>query len=123
MNYVELHIGDYDKATAHLTACEDGMYGRLLRRYYDTEAPLPLDLKVLQRLVRARAKDEREAVETVLDEFFQKREDGWHHPRCDEEIAPKRLQLIRRAGACHLMQGSRWKNKGQQLARDWVRAA
>jgi len=27
-------------------------------------------------------------------------------PRCDEEIAPKRLQLIRRAGACHLMQGS-----------------
>lgn len=87
MNYVELHIGDYDKATAHLTACEDGMYGRLLRRYYDTEAPLPLDLKVLQRLVRARAKDEREAVETVLDEFFQKREDGWHHPRCDEEIA------------------------------------
>lgn len=87
MNYVELHIGDYDKATAHLTACEDGIYGRLLRRYYDTEAPLPLDLKVLQRLVRARAKDEREAVETVLDEFFQKREDGWHHPRCDEEIA------------------------------------
>ena len=25
--------------------------------------------------------------------------------RCDEEIAPKRLQLIRRAAACHLMQG------------------
>lgn len=87
MNYVELHIGDYDKATAHLTACEDGVYGRLLRRYYDTEAPLPLDLKALQRLVRARSRDEKEAVETVLDEFFQKRDDGWHHPRCDEEIA------------------------------------
>src|SRR3546814_2598331 len=45
MNYVELHIGDYEKATAHLTAIEDGIYGRLLRRYYDAEGPLVADLK------------------------------------------------------------------------------
>lgn len=87
MNYVELHIGDYDKATAHLTACEDGIYGRLMRRYYDTEAPLPLDLKALQRLVRARSREEKEAVQTILDEFFHQQVDGWHHKRCDEEIA------------------------------------
>lgn len=86
MNYFELHIGDYDKATAHLTATEDGIYGRLLRRYYDTEAPLPADLKAVQRLVRARAKDEKEAVETMLEEFFELSTDGWHHKRCDEEI-------------------------------------
>ncbi len=87
MNYVELHIGDYEKATSHLTACEDGIYGRLIRRYYDTESPLPLDIKALQRFVRARARDERDAVETVLVEFFIKADDGWHHKRCDEEIA------------------------------------
>lgn len=87
MNYVELHIGDYDKATAHLTACEDGIYGRLIRWYYDIEAPLPLDMKVIQRRVRARSRDERTAVETVLDEFFEQADDGWHHKRCDEEIA------------------------------------
>lgn len=86
MNYVELHIGDYDKATAHLTACEDGIYGRLLRRYYDTEAPLPLELDRLQRFVRARSRDEKAAVETVLGEFFHRTADGWHHKRCDEEI-------------------------------------
>lgn len=87
VNYVELHIGDYEKATAHLTATEDGIYGRLLRRYYDTEEPLPLDLKALQRLVRARSRDEKAAVETVLEEFFVETAEGWRHKRCDEEIA------------------------------------
>ena len=86
MNYFQLHIGDYEKATAHLTAAEDGIYNRLLRRYYDTEQPIPADIKAVQRLVRARSKDEREAVETVLNEFFFITPDGWRHGRCDEEI-------------------------------------
>jgi uncharacterized protein YdaU (DUF1376 family) len=87
MNYFELHIGDYEKATSHLTACEDGIYGRLLRRYYDTEAPLPNDVKAIQRLIRARTREEREAVETVLKEFFSLEDGKWHGKRCDEEIA------------------------------------
>lgn len=102
MNYVELHIGDYEKATAHLTACEDGIYGRLMRRYYDTEAPLPLDLKAVQRLVRARSRDERAAVETILDEFFRETPEGWRHGRCDAEIAKfqeKRAKAKRSAEA------------------------
>lgn len=86
MNYFQLHIGDYEKATAHLTAAEDGIYNRLLRRYYDTEQPIPADIKAVQRLVRARSKDERDAVETVLNEFFSITPDGWRHRRCDEEI-------------------------------------
>lgn len=94
MNYFELHIGDYEKATAHLTACEDGIYGRLMRRYYDTEAPLPDDVKALQRFVRARSRDEKEAVQTVLDEFFQLEADGWHHKRCDEELATYREKMV-----------------------------
>lgn len=94
MNYVELHIGDYDKDTAHLSACEDGIYGRLLRRYYNTEEPLPLDLKAVQRLVRAHSREERQAVETVLGEFFQRAGDGWRHGRCDQEIAKYRESQV-----------------------------
>lgn len=86
MNYYEHHIGDYDKSTSHLTACEDGIYCRLLRRYYDTEAPLPPDLSAVQRLVRARTKEEKTAVKTVLTEFFSLADDGWHQIRCDEHI-------------------------------------
>jgi len=87
VNYFELHIGDYDKATSHLTACEDGIYGRLMRRYYNTESPLPVELKAIQRFARARSREEKEAVETVLEEFFVLESDGWHHKRCDEEIS------------------------------------
>lgn len=87
MNYYEHHIGDFDQATAHLTACEDGIYSRLLRRYYATEKPLPADVGAVQRLVRARAKDEKQAVIDMLNEFFVLRDSGWHQPRCDLEIA------------------------------------
>lgn len=92
MNYFEFHIGDYDKATAHLSACEDGIYGRLMRRYYDTEQPLTPDIKALQRFVRARTKDELQAVEVVLAEFFVLEADGWHHKRCDAEINRYRVK-------------------------------
>ena len=87
MNYCEIHLGDLEKATAHLTGVEDGMYWRLMRWYYDAETPLPLDLKAIQRKARARSREEKEAVETVLEEFFVQQADGWHQKRCDEEIA------------------------------------
>jgi uncharacterized protein YdaU (DUF1376 family) len=87
MNYFELHIGDYAEATAHLTFVEDAAYIRMLRKYYSTEKPLPADLKAVQRLILARTKEEREAVETVLNEFFTLQNDGWHNARCDAELA------------------------------------
>lgn len=87
MNYFEHHIGDYDQATAHLTACEDGIYSRLIRWYMASEAPLPADTKLIQRKVRAHSREERAAVDQVLGEFFELREDGYHQHRCDEEIA------------------------------------
>jgi len=92
MNYYEHHIGDYAQATAHLTWLEDAAYSRLLRRYYATETPLPADVSEVQRLVGARTKWERQAVETVLREFFVLREDGWHNARADAEIAKYRAR-------------------------------
>jgi uncharacterized protein YdaU (DUF1376 family) len=86
VNYYEHHIGDYDKKTSHLTACEDGIYCRMLRRYYDTEAPLISDVVELKRKVRARTKEEKLAVDSVLAEFFFLEADGWHQKNCDEVI-------------------------------------
>ena len=87
MNYFELHVGDYDAATAHLSMLEDAAYGRMLRVYYRTESPLPKDIKQVCRLVRAQSKPERDAVEQVLQEFFELADDGWHQARADAEIA------------------------------------
>ncbi|WP_313495417.1 YdaU family protein [Pseudoxanthomonas mexicana] len=87
MNYYEHHIGDYDQATAHLTACEDGIYSRMIRWYMASEGPLPADVKAIQRRVRAHTRDEKAAVVTVLREFFELRETGYHQHRCDEEVS------------------------------------
>ncbi|MDH6241154.1 uncharacterized protein YdaU (DUF1376 family) [Polynucleobacter sphagniphilus] len=87
MNYYEHHIGDYAEATAHLTFIEDATYSRLIRKYYATEKPLPMDVKFVQRLINARSKEEKNAVISVLNEFFALTDDGWRQERCDHEIA------------------------------------
>jgi uncharacterized protein YdaU (DUF1376 family) len=87
MNYYEHHIGDYAEATAHLTFIEDATYSRLIRKYYATEKPIPVDVKQVQRLINARSKEEKNAVVSVLNEFFTLTDDGWRQERCDHEIA------------------------------------
>ncbi|QWE02044.1 YdaU family protein [Polynucleobacter sp. JS-JIR-II-b4] len=87
MNYYEHHIGDYSEATAHLTFIEDATYSRLIRKYYATEKPLPIEMKTVQRLINARSKEEKNAVVSVLNEFFTLTDDGWRQERCDHEIA------------------------------------
>lgn len=86
MNYVERHFGDWARDTAHLSMLEDGAYNRLVDLYYVRESPLPLDLAACCRLVRAVTKAEREAVRSVLAEFFSNGAEGWTHKRCDIEI-------------------------------------
>ena len=87
LNYFEHHIGDYDADTAHLTWVEDMAYTRLLRLYYRRERPIPVDINEACRLVRATAKDQRQAIADMLREFFVLAEDGWHQGRCDAELA------------------------------------
>lgn len=92
MNFYKHHLGDYDGATLHLNWEEDMAFTRMIRVYYRTEKPLPLELRAVWRLVRAVTKEQRQAVEDVLTEFFEKRTDGWHNKRCDEEIAAAHAQ-------------------------------
>jgi uncharacterized protein YdaU (DUF1376 family) len=84
MNFYPFHLGDYVKKTAHLTPTEDLIYRRLIDRYYMTEAPIPLDIECVARLIGMR--DHVSFVSDILSEFFLKSEDGYRHERCDEEI-------------------------------------
>lgn len=101
MNFYKHHIGDYDSATAHLSWLEDMAYTRLMRLYYRREEPIPADIGQACRLIRASSKQEREAVETVLNEFFVLGDGGWSNKRCDEEIeqANAKTGANRRNGA------------------------
>lgn len=93
MNFYKHYLGDYDGATTHLSWDEDQAYTRLLRVYYRLEKPIPADTGAACRLVRAKTSSQRAAVETVLREFFEVFDDGWHQKRADEEIAAYAKQV------------------------------
>lgn len=99
MNYYQHHIGDFDKATRHLTRIERSIYRDLLEIYYDTEAPLIADF---DRLARRCIVDDcdRGAMREVLNEFFTLQDDGYHNTRADKEIdAYKRMAEGGKRGA------------------------
>ena len=84
MHYYQFNIGDYAKATRHLSNTEDLAYRRLIELYYDTERPLIIDVVKLSRLVNMR--DNQDEIKTVLEDFFIETEDGFQQSRIDTEI-------------------------------------
>nr|WP_249778247.1 YdaU family protein [Phenylobacterium glaciei] len=67
-----LWIDDYDAATSHLTAAEDGVYGRLLRLAWRTPGcSLPNDPAWIARKIRLSAEDFDAIAKPVLEEFFK----------------------------------------------------
>jgi uncharacterized protein YdaU (DUF1376 family) len=86
VNFYKRHLGDYAKDAGHLSMLEHGAYTLLLDRYYTTEEPIP-SLTDAYRICRARSRDEREAVDTVLREFFVSDGEAFMNRRAEEEIA------------------------------------
>ena len=97
MNYYPFHIGDYVSATRHLSWDEDAAYRRLLDACYTTEKPLPIDLRAVFRLVLATTDAQRQAVETVLHEFFERTDSGWVNRRAEQEIVSMQDKQARQA--------------------------
>lgn len=87
MKFYERNVGDWALATLHLTLLENGVYDRLVSRYYSDERPLPADHQQVCRMIGARTRIERRAVDSVLAEYFELADDGYHQRRCDRVIA------------------------------------
>lgn len=99
MKHYPHHIGDFDRATRHLTRIERSVYRDLLDLYYDTEQQLTLDVAWLCRKIIARTNEESTAVEQTLNEFFTKTQTGWFNERCEEEIQHYRNNNSQKAQA------------------------
>jgi len=87
MNFYAHHIGDYRAATQHLTWEQHAAYRAMMDLYYLTERPLPLDRKRIYVLTLCQTPKHRQAVDSVLVEFFIETTEGYRHKRCDAEIA------------------------------------
>jgi uncharacterized protein YdaU (DUF1376 family) len=83
MNFYPFHIGDFRSATPHLSDAEELAYRRALDWYYDTEQPIPLETQWVARRLRV----DTDTLQTILDDFFIKTEEGWRHHRCDQELS------------------------------------
>jgi uncharacterized protein YdaU (DUF1376 family) len=91
VNYYERHLGDYARDAGHLSMLEHGSYALLLDRYYTTEQGIPQDQA--HRVCRARSRDEREAVDTVLAEFFILTDGVCINGRAEREIVKMRAKV------------------------------
>lgn len=87
MNYWPRWVSAIRKRTAHLPLIQMGAYDRLLDHYYAEEKPLPGDLDACCRIAGAVTRPERDAVRSVLAEFFTMDKGVYRNARGDEEIA------------------------------------
>lgn len=83
MHYYYHHIGDFIKDTANLNDHQLATYLRMLWTYYTEEKPVGADLEDVAFAMRS---DEK-TVRLLLRHYFVEGTDGWHHNRCDREIA------------------------------------
>lgn len=98
MHYYQFNIGDYASHTRHLDLLEDLAYRRILDLYYLHERPLNGDATLVAKQIGMR--DDAPIVRDVLNEFFEKTDDGYVNSRADKEIAHyhSKIEQASRAG-------------------------
>jgi len=112
LNYYKRYIGDYQSDTAHLSMTEHGAYNLLLDYVYGTEKPLPKQKAAIYRICRAFEDHEREAIDSVLTQYFTEREDGWVN---DKALRVMETDLPRiEAARANGLKGGRPKGKTQR---------
>lgn len=85
MHYYKFHIGDYAAHTRHLALLEDLAYRRILDLYYLHEHPLNGDASTVAKQILML--DHVEIVSEVINEFFERTDEGYVNRKADEEIS------------------------------------
>jgi uncharacterized protein YdaU (DUF1376 family) len=111
MNFYKHHIGDYAKKTAHLSIAEHGAYLLMLQTYYATEKPLPTG-KILYRLLRAESKADRDAIDSIIAQYWVETPAGLTNDRADLELADYRVFIEKQRSGGRASAAKRWGNGG-----------
>jgi uncharacterized protein YdaU (DUF1376 family) len=94
MNFYKRYVGDIQRDTGHLSLSEFGAYDRLLDHYYATESALPSDIDACCRISRAMTKDERKAVISILNQYFNLTNRGYEQKRAEKEITEAQPAMV-----------------------------
>ena len=115
MHYYQFNIGDYASHTRHLSLLEDLAYRRLLDAYYLHEKPMNLDSAMVARQIGMR--EHADIVDIVLNEFFERMDGDFVHPRADKEIQAfkGKIQQASRAGKASAERRSNGRSTDVQL--------
>lgn len=81
-----LYWGDYIKDTGSLSLCEHGAYMLLIKEYWVSNANVYANASRLHRICGAMSQDEKDAVDFVVDRFFQNCDGKLQHKRLDAEL-------------------------------------
>jgi len=84
MHYYQFNIKDYSFATIRMSLMEDLAFRRMLDLFYETEKPLPCELKRVSKLIGMI--DYQEEVRSILNEFWDETDLGWVNSRAEIEI-------------------------------------
>lgn len=116
MNFVQFHVGDWEAGTRLLSPTEKGAYIDLLMLYYSLERPLMRS--ECDRISRAYAPNEKDALEYVLCRFFVEVNGSYSHKRCDAEIRSCREKSQKASESAK----ARWNKRSEQTKRSSARA-
>lgn len=91
MHYYNFNPSKFSFETKHLSRLEKSIYRDLIDDYMSSEKPILADMDRLQRRLSCETEQERNALGTVLDEFFVLKKDKkgteyYHNQRLDAEI-------------------------------------
>tara|TARA_R110002111_G_C5986432_1_gene371576 strand:- start:1845 stop:2558 length:714 start_codon:yes stop_codon:yes gene_type:complete len=84
MHYYQFNIKDYSFATIRMSLMEDLAFRRMLDLFYESEKPLPLEIKRIAKLIGML--EYQEEIKDVLSDFWKETVDGWVNSRANDEI-------------------------------------
>jgi uncharacterized protein YdaU (DUF1376 family) len=103
---------NYAKTTAHLSMIEHGAYRLLLDHYMQTGGKLKANEEQLLRVCRAFAREEKQALLSVLGQFFEQSDGHYIHAHAEEALA-KRSKLAEIRAKAGAIGGAKSKPKRQ----------
>lgn len=82
-----IYWADYSKDTDGLSLLEHGAYMLLMRAYWNNGGPLPAtDRERLYRNCRAFTPEERQAIDYIIANYFQEKDENLIQKRLDQEL-------------------------------------